>query len=80
MSGKSAIFRLLFFLWGGGGVLVSPEKPIIVVICPLVSLNNANIQELRFGGFSAVIRGLTVSFVFYIHTNETCLIKPGLGK
>ena len=30
-----------------------PEKPIIVVICPLVSLINSHKQELRFRGFSA---------------------------
>ena len=30
-----------------------PEKPIIVVICPLVSLINSHIQELRSREFSA---------------------------
>jgi len=53
--GKSVIFQVIpitcFILAARG--LDYPEKPIIVVIWPMVSITNSHIHELCFCGFSA---------------------------
>ena len=53
--GKSVIFQVIPSICSilATRGLNYPEKPIIVVICPLVSLINSHIQELRSRGFSA---------------------------
>ena len=58
--GKSVIFQvipsicsmLLFMVFYAARGLDYPGKPIIVIICPSVSLINSHIQELRSRGFS----------------------------
>ena len=53
--GKSVIFQVIPSICSmlAARGLDYPEKPITVVICPLVSLINSHIQELRSHGFSA---------------------------
>ena len=53
--GKSVIFQVIPSICSMLAIcgLNYPEKPIIVLICPLVSLINSHIQELRSRGFSA---------------------------
>ena len=53
--GKSVIFQVIPSICSmlAPRGLDYPEKPIIVIICPLVSLINSHIQELRCREFSA---------------------------